>query len=210
MKNLLLISAYSLVFCACVEQAKFLAPDFSVPQRIAILPTINHTIDVKGGIVFRHLFYEELNNKEYCELIDLNRIDSLLNLEGITDGGQLSTVEDTALHRILQADGLLYVTLLECEYQTLGITSNRKVKANFRLVIPDNHLIWEDEHEVEEGKSWVETFIDALDNPGKTLKKSLDDLGDQVAEKVVKTWIQEHELKDQMIQVIEKSLKTLP
>ena len=210
MRYPLLSSVLLLLFFSCAEQAKFLAPDFTVPERIAILPTINYTSDVKGGIVIRHLFYEELADKEYCQLVDTDLIDSLLNLEGITDGGQISTVEDSALHRILRSDGLLYITLLECEYQTIGISSTKKVKANFQLFTPVHHLIWEDERAVEEGKSWMETLFEALADPGKAVDKSLHDLGDQVKEKAAKMWLEEHELKDQMMEIIEKTLKTLP
>lgn len=200
-----------LLFCpACQPQAKFLAPDYIKPDRVAILPTINHTTDVKGGIVIRHLLYEEMEDKDEFRLIPPDLIDSLLNLEGITDGGQLTTMPDSAMQRILSADGLLYLDLLECQFSTIGISSTRIVKVNFKLYTADHHLLWEDEREVDKGKSVFDTLIEALSDPGKAAQESIEEFGKDTGEKAVKMWLTEHELKDEMLEIIKNSLETLP
>ena len=197
----------SLIFItACIPQARFVAPDYQRPERIAILPTINNTTDVKGSIVIRHLLYAELQDKDYTQLIHPDLIDSLLNLEGITDGGQLTTITDSVLYNILDADGLIYLTLLECEFSSIGINTTKKVKANFKLYHSEQQLIWEDEQEVDKGKSLFDTLIDALADPEKAAKESMEQLGD----KAVKMWLTEHELKDEMLEIIQNSIKTLP
>jgi hypothetical protein len=210
MKLRFIILTGSVLFWACLPQAKFLAPDYVRPTRVAILPTINNTADVKGGIVIRHLLYQELEDEDYFQLVHPDLSDSLLNLEGITDGGQLSTISDSSMQHILSADGLLYLTLLECEFSTMGISSTRIVKANFKLYTADHHLIWEDEREVDKGKSTFDTILGVLVDPEKTAKESIEDFGKQTGEKAVKMWLTEHELKDEMLEIIRNSIETIP
>ncbi len=210
MRPALIIFIWPFLFWACLPQAKFLAPDYIKPSRVAILPTINNTTDVKGGIVIRHLLFEELEDEDNFQLVQPDLVDSLLNLEGITDGGQLSTIPDSLMHTILSADGLLYLTLLECEFSTIGVSSTRIVKANFKLYNGDHHLIWEDEREVDKGKSTFDTILGALTNPAQAAKESIEDFGKQTGEKAVKMWLTEHELKDEMLEIIKNSLETLP
>ena len=210
MKHRLIVFIWPVLFWGCLPQAKLLAPDYVRPKRVAILPTVNNTTDVKGGIVIRHLLYEELDEEDYFQLVHPDLIDSLLNLEGITDGGQLSTISDSSMQQILSADGLLYLTLLECEFSTIGVSSKRIVKANFKLYNANHHLIWEDEREVDKGKSTFDTIFGVLIDPEKTAKESLEDFGKQTGEKAVKMWLTEHELKDEMLEIIKNSLETLP
>jgi hypothetical protein len=56
------------------------------------------------------------------------------------------------------ADGLLFIELLTCDYQTLGISEIRRVKAHFALITPPAESRWHFEYEVDEGKSVVDTF----------------------------------------------------
>jgi hypothetical protein len=210
LKHRFIILIWLIFLGACLPQAKFLAPDYARPGRVAILPTINQTTDVSGGIVIRNLLYEELEDEETFALLHPLQIDSLLNLEGITDGGQLSSMADSTLQRILVADGLLYITLLECEFSSIGISSTRIVRVNFKLYTADHNLLWEDEREVDKGKSVVETVIGMLVDPETTVEESVEDFGEQMGEKAMKMWLTEHELKDEMLEIIHNSIDTLP
>ena len=198
-KKVLLLSILVFQLLSCSGAKHF---HFKMPERIAVLPTINQTTDVLGGIVFRHLLYIELED-EYAEyLLSLESVDTLLNEEGITDGGQLNTIEQDQLFQILNANGLLYIDLLACEYQTLGISETRRVKARFRLISPSNHILWDYECEVDEGKSAFDTFFQLLGDPKEALKDTAEDFGKQIAEKGGRMWLLQHALKPEMEAVI--------
>jgi len=193
------------IYCAGTKRA-----EFSIPQQIAVLPTINHTTDVMGGLVFRHLFFLELEDRYPMLLIPLEQVNERLNEEGITDGGQLNAVEEQELFQILQADGLLYIDLLACDYQTLGISETRRVKVHFVLITPPAKKMWDFEHEVDEGKSAFDTFFSILGNPKEGLKETAKDLGEQLAQKGGRMWLLDHALKPEMEMVIEEAMDSLP
>ena len=181
-----------------------------MPEQIAVLPTINQTTDVLGGIVFRHMFYLELEEDYSPYLIPLEIVDTLLNEEGITQGGQLAAVENMELFQILKADGLLYIELLACDYQTLGISETRRVKVHFTLITPPQETRWEFEYEVDEGKSVVDTFLGLLGDPKSILKDTAEDFGRQLANKGGRMWLLKHPLKPEMDKVIEEAIDDLP
>jgi hypothetical protein len=87
-----------------------------------------------GGIVFRNLFYISLEEDYSPYLIPIEIVDTLLNEEGFSQGGQLSAVEYSDLFQILKVDGLLFIELLACDYQTLGVSETRRVRAHFNLI----------------------------------------------------------------------------
>jgi len=181
-----------------------------MPERVAVLPTINQTTDVLGGLVFRNMFYLELEEEYSAYLIPLEIVDTLLNEEGITQGGQLSAVENNELFQILNADGLLYIELLACDYQTLGISETRRVKVYFSLITPPQEIRWEFEYEVDEGKSVVDTFFGLLGDPKSILKDTAEDFGRQMAHKGGRMWLLKHPLKPEMDKVIEEAIDDLP
>lgn len=203
-----LLLSFSIISCA--PKAKFLAPVHQPPEKIAILPTINQTVDVKGGIVLRNIMYLKMTKKKYSTILENSIVDSLLNEKGITDGGQLKTMTNEELFNALNVDGVIYVDLLECEYKTLGISETRKIKANFKLYDRPSRLMWEDEKKVDHGKSAAGSIFGAILNPVGTLKESAQDLGGQLALKAVKGWLLDHELKAEMEETLDKSLATLP
>jgi hypothetical protein len=208
-KKFYIIVFLSLVI-SCAPKAKFIAPDYHKPERIAILPAINQTTDVDGVIVFRNLFYLALEAEDYTSLVANDIVDSLLNMQGITDGGQLATIENEELFQILNVDGLLYIELQACEYKTIGISETRLIKADFKLLGPPSDLLWEDEREEERGKSAFGSVLGLLTDPKKTLEKSGEDLKKQLKLKGAKMWLLEHELKPEMESVINKTIRTLP
>jgi hypothetical protein len=209
-KRITPLIAILFICLSCVPPAKFLAPKFEKPEIIAILPTINQTTDVEGGIVFRNLLYEKVKDEKYTRLITNRNVDSLLNLEGITDGGQLSTIKDEELFNILNVDGLMYVELLECTYQSLGIKETRHVKANLILKLYPGTKIWEDEREIKVGKSIFQTIFAGIVDPIGTFKETAQDLGEEYAVKALKMWLLDHELRPEMEEIIDVSVKTLP
>jgi hypothetical protein len=183
---------------------------FHMPEQIAVLPTINQTTDVLGGIVFRNLFYLKLEEDYSHYLIPIELIDTLLIEEGITQGGQLAAVENTELFQILKVDGLLFIELQACDYQTLGISETRRVKAHFYLITTSADTLWDFESEVDEGKSVVDSFFGLLGDPNSFLKDTAKDFGEQIGEKGGRMWLLKHALKPEMDKVIEEAVDNLP
>jgi hypothetical protein len=193
-------------FLFCGPSAKFISPDYSRPQKVAILPTINHTVDVEGATVFRNIFFVKLYRKKYAELLKNTQIDSILNEAGITDGGQLGSITQQDLVMLLKADGLFYIDLLECTTTPFEPGKYGTVKANIKLFSPADQLIWEDEQEVEK----------TMDSDSKSgfLADLMGDYLAEVTKKLVMEaasgWLFDHELKNEMDKLIDKTLKTLP
>jgi hypothetical protein len=181
-----------------------------MPQQIAILPTVNQTTDLLGGLVFRNLFYIALEDDYSAYLLPIELVDTVLNEEGITQGGQLAAVENSELFKILRADGLLFIELLACDYQTIGISETRRVRAHFCLISTPNDTLWDFEYEVDEGKSVVDSFIDLLGDPKSFLKETAEDFGEQLAHKGGRMWLLKHALKPEMDKVIEEAIDNLP
>ena len=195
---------------SCGPRATFRNHQAYTPERIAILPAINQTVDVKGGIVFRNLLYYEMVENHYSHPAELTLVDSLLNAQGITDGGQLSLLQNEELFDMLQVDGLFYIHLLECEYTTLGISETRWVKVELVLYTPPSKMIWKLDREIDLGKSVFDTIIDFIDDPKDALEETVGDLATQVGEKTARMWLLEHELKPEMEIIISEIFQTLP
>jgi len=207
---LIALISMMVLLTACGPSAKFTGKNVPKPREIAVLTTINNTTDVDGGIVFRNLIYQLMPHyKSGYRLQNRDVTDSLLADAGITDGGQLDALSRKELSEILGVDGLMYVTVNALEYKTLGISSTRKVSANLKLYSGDQ-LYWEDEREVDNGKSGFNTLLTAINDPKQALKESAEDLAWQVAEKGVKGWLLKHPLKPEMMDVLDNSLQTLP
>jgi hypothetical protein len=183
---------------------------FQMPNQIAVLPTINQTTDVLGGIVFRNLFYISLEEDYSPYLIPIEIVDTLLNEEGISQGGQLSAVENSDLFQILKVEGLLFIELLACDYQTLGVSETRRVRAHFNLITTLEDTLWNFDYEVDEGKSVVDSFFELLGDPKSFLKDTAEDFGEQLAHKGGRMWLLKHPLKPEMDLVIEKAIENLP
>jgi len=207
--SVLLVLLTLLVITSCGPVAKFKAPSVPKPRTIAILPEINNSTDVNGGIVFRNLSQVQFAQLRGYTFVKKEIVDSLLNLAGITDGGQLKSISKTELQDILKADGLIYITITEMEYSTLGISSSRIVNANYKLY-SNGALYWEDEFKVNNGKSMASGLFGAITNPVGALKEAAKDLGTQLVVKGLKTWLMDHELKPEMLQVIDKCYDTFP
>jgi len=187
------------------------------PKKLAILPTINHSTDVKGAIVFRNLLYLQLEKSKKFDLINTETVDDLLNEEGITDGGQLSLIEAKDLFKILETDGLLFIEINEMIFRTYGIGSDKKVNVNFKIVTPDT-TYWNKNLHIDTGVSPFSTLLNVAaatyDSGDSFLKKlgekSARNLAKQLAEKAIDGWLLEHELLYEMNKIIVSFINDLP
>ena len=121
--------------------------------------------------------------------------EKLLNM-GITDGGQLPVVEPYELGQELQVEALIYGTVLEASYLTMGIYLKKAVDVSFRMVaVRSGDVIWEDR------RSSVDQRIE-FRNIGRRL------LG-QIVEKAVRS-LASHPLRPQAERVVHQVASTLP
>jgi hypothetical protein len=190
MNKFLPIILFLFILISCKPSPRFISPDYKRPKRAAILPTINQTNDVKGSILIRLIFYQQMKKKKYTEILDINSVDSILNNEGITDGGQLGLISQNELFKILNVDGLFHIELLVCKTTLLDDDELGKVKVNLKLYKPESKLIWEDERE-EKAKH-------GSSSSGGLSDMFAEYIGKTVAKAVLQgtlSWIFDHELK---------------
>lgn len=175
--SLLLATYYSLLaaFTGCAPKAKYLVENYLPPDKIAVLPFNNQSLDLDAPVIMRYLFNKRLSAVGYTT-IPLNEIDDKLREMGITDGGQLPTTTPKELGEKLNVDGLVYGDVIEFKYTTLGFYYARTVQANFKLFDSKNEkLLWEDERKSSTkkietrdiGKAFARQLID------KTIDKAL-------------------------------------
>ncbi|MFA5779936.1 MAG: GNA1162 family protein [Elusimicrobiota bacterium] len=170
-----MLYALCTVFTGCTPKAKYLVENYSPPEKIAVLPFNNQSVDLDAPVIMRYLFNKRLSAVGY-NTISLSEIDEKLHEMGITDGGQLPTTTPKELGEKLNVDGLIYGDVIEFKYTTLGFYYARTVQSNFKLFDSKNEkLLWEDERKVsnikfefrEIGKAF------ALQLAEKTLDKAL-------------------------------------
>ncbi|MBN1384616.1 MAG: DUF799 family lipoprotein [Elusimicrobia bacterium] len=163
------------VFIACVPKAKYLAENYTPPEKIAVLPFTNQAIDLDGPVLLRYLFDQRLYNLGYDTIL-FEEIDRKLHEMGITDAGQLPTTTPKELGEKLGVDGLIYGEVITFNYVTLGFYYSRTVEANFKLIdTKTENLLWEDERKIsmkelqfkDVGKAFASQLIE------KTLDKAL-------------------------------------
>ena len=104
----------------------------------------------------------------------------------------------------------MFIELLACDYQTLGISETRRVKAHFTLITPPAETRWDFEYEIDEGKSVFDTFLGILGDPKSAFKDTAEDFGEQLAHKGGRMWLLKHALKPEMDKVIEEAIEDLP
>jgi len=142
-----LIMLLLLVSCATSNLVK--DKTFTKPIKIAILPFANETTDLASGELSRLFFIIGMKEKGY-DVVDMETTDRILKENGITDGGQLNSISPTELQKKLGTEGLLYGTVIDAEYSTLGIV--KKKKATVKIIVKQNDKnVWEDQDTVKEG-----------------------------------------------------------
>jgi hypothetical protein len=197
-----------IVFFQCATQARFLNKQMRVPSTVAVLPVNNLTVDVDGALLFRKIFYSKLKKKKIFRVQPLSVTDSILNEMGITDGGQLSAVKERELLDSLKVEGIIFLTLIKANYETLGIFNKREVQANARLKTGDG-LLWEDERKVKHSESKLDEILDDSKDLLDAVGEWAEELGDQLMEKTLRSALLKHPLRPEIEEVCNKIVKTL-
>lgn len=140
-------------------------PSFSNPMSVAVLPFANNTTDLAAGELSRILFAAGMVEKGY-EVLDYDKTNEILNNLGITDGGQLGSIEPSELQSKLGVKGLVYGTLMEATYSTTGVMKKKSVTLHIKIISNGNR-VWEGE------KNAKDSGIGNLLNPLKGLGEQL-------------------------------------
>jgi len=185
----------TVLLTGCVYKPVYLMPNFAPPARIAVLPFANNTVDMAGPEVLRKLAIKKMESKGYI-LEETDTIDSKLREEGITNAGQLQSITDEELGKLFNVDAVLYGTVLEFNYTTLGIYYKRAVKARFKLVnTHTGETIWEDERTSYHDEIVTRNIKDAL----------LEQLKEKAVDKLLRL-----PLMQESHEVVNSSFLTLP
>lgn len=103
-------------------------------KRLAVLPFRNDTTDVDAPNFVRERLIPALERRLY-RVIPVEETDRILRDQlGITLGGQLEMASVAKLKEALQADGLLYGTIMDFGDVTTGLVNERKVRGKFKII----------------------------------------------------------------------------
>lgn len=192
-----LVFGLVMVLQGCAVKPKYLAGDYAAPQTIAVLPMNNQTNDMDGPEVVRKMMFDFLPQRGYHS-IPLERIDTVLRENGITDGGQLRSMSHEKLGTILGVDGLIYGELIEFGDMNIGFYQKKVVKANFKMVeAATGNPLWEDERTAS-----TKEFAFSADAAKKAFAKGL-------AKKVLGKVLNIH-LKAEATKCVRQIVSTLP
>ena len=103
-------------------------------KRLAVLPFRNDTTDVDAPNFVRERLIPALERRLY-HVIPVEETDRILRDQlGITLGGQLEMASVAKLKEALQADGLLYGTIMDFGEVTTGLVNEKKVRGKFKII----------------------------------------------------------------------------
>jgi hypothetical protein len=103
-------------------------------KRLAVLPFRNDTTDVDAPNFVRERLIPALERRLY-PVIPVEETDRILRDQlGITLGGQLEMASVAKLKEALQADGLLYGTIMDFGEVTTGLVNEKKVRGKFKII----------------------------------------------------------------------------
>ena len=196
-----------LFITGCGPTADFVAEDYKQPNNLAVLPVINNTVDMKAGEVLRSVSYVNLYNYQYAEMLEIAKTDSLLREFGITDGGQLASVDIDEIYDVLKSDGLLVIELKDARYGTAGAKrENRILHADYTLYSNGKEIYAHDVKVEKKSSTLVGGLLGAAMDPvGALTDRAVD-----TAVKGLRGIIMEHELLPEMDENFNEVIQTLP
>ena len=133
----------------CGKVEFVVAPEFTAPTKVAVLPAGNEAVDTDGPAIFRRLITDKMIQKGYL-VADAAQVDAvLLDKFDIENGGQLNAADPAELAEALQVDALVYSTITEWEKHTAYVYNDIFVGGRFELIGKDGTKLWAVEHHKE-------------------------------------------------------------
>ncbi|WP_319370769.1 GNA1162 family protein [uncultured Ilyobacter sp.] len=198
-------------FTGCSSRRMVLRSETSTPPaKLAILPVDNLTNDVLGAQVLRTVIYAAFKeNPKGYEVQPIEDTDELLLSEGLTDGGQLRSINPLKLSEILGTDGLLYVKLEELSLMTLPFYHVRKVDMTYKMYNM-GRLYSEEPLVVANRFLDINGILKTLDDPSNGLAYASKGIVIHQGLRFITAGLGKHELRPEMGMVSLKLLRTLP
>ena len=123
-----------------------LAASEILPDRVAIMPFENTTLNKKAYDVVRRSFYNHFASKRYRD-IELFEIDEILQKNDLLDPDKFMDVRPCELGRILQADGIIYGTITGYSRMFFGLYSQVSVELEVKLIeASTGEILWAVKH----------------------------------------------------------------
>ena len=181
----------------CAVKPKIIAPDYSPPPSIAVLPMSNESNDLRGPEYVRKVFVRGMESRGYS-VQPIQETDELLKSKlGITEGGQLGSTIPPKVCETLGVEAAIYGNLIDFKYVNVGFYQNKSVEANFKMVAKNGQTLWEDQRNASKKEIQVD-----LKEAGKALARGL-------TEKMAGNLF-DSPLYEQVHQLVRMALSTLP
>lgn len=131
MKNIILLILF---FFSCnIKNIKTEQKNYVIESdSIAVLPFDNYSNDLAAEDILRDLVIDRFKKKGWI-VIDKSIVDERLKSIGITDGGQLRSVQPQELIRIFNTRYLCYANINEFKFQNIGFVITKKVELNMKI-----------------------------------------------------------------------------
>jgi len=142
---MILVFALLLAGCAsrrCFKSVGFKSTVFVSPLPVAVLPVNNMSNDLKAAQMFRELFKNALMDLGYS-VAKNEDVDYILQHNGYTDGGQLSSTSPDNLCVMLGVEAVFIGNLEKANQLTTGVYNKNEVRADMKLYRRSD-LLWAD------------------------------------------------------------------
>ncbi|MGC8866585.1 MAG: GNA1162 family protein [Elusimicrobiales bacterium] len=128
-----LISAL-LIFTSCnIENIRKEDKRFFIEKAsVSVLPFDNMSNDITAETMMRNLVSDAFKKKGWIVIPDSEVDEKLKNL-GITDGGQLNSVDPKEISLLLSSRYLCYGSINDFKFQNLGFIIRKNVELNIRI-----------------------------------------------------------------------------
>jgi hypothetical protein len=158
---LIFIGISFLASCATnMNNRGYLAPEFTTPLRVAVLPLENQTSDLKANELYRLMFKNSLQDLGFT-VAKNGDVDYILNQKGYTDGGQLRNTPKDDICEWLGVDVVVFGSIEKASQLTTGVYNKKEVKTSMQMY-KQNRLIWADT--ASASSSEVGLSVDAMAN----------------------------------------------
>jgi len=130
--------------------------------KIAVLPFSSEVVSMDGPVMLRKMIFEGLKESGY-NILDIEKIDTLLREKGFSDGGQLTRVAKRKLCKWLNVDAIISVNVTDFNDIMAGLYNKRKVAGElifWSLADRENILVLSEEVlKIKMPKSLVKGFL---------------------------------------------------